>query len=237
MSSKSLEICVQEDNAPFSSERPKPAGVFIDLGDAIGKRLGVEVKYTWLFSAEYIRKTGCDLIPAVAQIEGDDPLRQTIPYMEVRSVLAVARDHPPIGDLSELRDGHIAVLATSWARHVLNGEGYNLWVRFLTNDEILDAVAKGDADAGVVPLFAFQTRLREDPALPLRVEEAVKLDPSFDYPASMGLRRADNAAVDRIDDILREMMRDGRIAEIFARYGLSYEPPQSIPVAEKARRD
>lgn len=228
LGAKSLDICVQEDNLPFSSARAKPGGVFLDLGTAIAERLGVEAKYTWLFSAEYVRKTDCDLIPAVANLPGDDPIRLTIPYMAVRSVLVLAKDHPPVKELDELRSGHIAVLATSWARHVLNAAGLPLWVRFLTNEEILDAVAKSEADAGIVPLPAYQWRMRRDAGAPLRVDEDVKLDPGFNYQVSMGLRRANAATVTRINEILRQMIADGSIEKIFARYGLSYEPPPIV---------
>ena len=225
----SLDVCVQEDNRPFSSTQPTPNGVFIDLGNAVAARLGVEPKYTWLFSAEYVRKTDCDIIPAVAAIPNDDPVRQTIPYMVVRSVLVVRKDHALIHQLDDLRAGHIAVLATSWARHVLNAAGFPLWVRFLTNDEILDAVENGDADAGVVPFPAYQWRLRRQPDSPLQVEVGIKLDPSFDYRVSMGLRRADSSTVSRFDEILRQLMQDGAMEQIFARYGLRYERPEPDP--------
>ncbi|WP_395696858.1 biotin/lipoyl-containing protein [Methylocella sp.] len=199
-------------------------GIFIDIGDALARNLGVEAEYTWLFSAEYIRKTDCDLVPAVA-IEGDDPLKQTIPYVRVRSTLVVPKDRAPAHDLAEFKSGHVAVLATSFARHVLNEQGYSLWVRFLENDEILDAVAKGEADGGLLPLYAFQWRAHLDPALPLRAESSVALDPSFDYSAAMGLRRADAAALRKIDEALGKMIEDGALQAIFSRYGLTYEKP------------
>lgn len=225
LSSGALKICVQEDNQPYSSARPKPKGIFIDIGDALARNLGVEAEYTWLFSAEYIRKTDCDLVPAVASIEGDDPLKQTIPYVRVRSTLVVPKDRAPAHDLAEFKSGHVAVLATSFARHVLNEQGYSLWVRFLENDEILDAVAKGEADGGLLPLYAFQWRAHLDPALPLRTESSVALDPSFDYSAAMGLRRADAAALRKIDEALGKMIEDGELQAIFSRYGLTYEKP------------
>lgn len=239
LDAKRLNICVQEDNAPFSMDGAKPRGVFIDLGDAIAKRLGVKANYIWLFSAEYVRKTDCDLIPAVADIPGDDPIRRTVPYLSVRSVLVIKKDRPPVEDLEALRGGHIAVLATSWARHVLNEAGYQLWVRFLTNDEILDAVAKGDADGGVVPLPAYQWRMHTDAGTPLRVEENIKLDPSFNYQVSMGLRRVDAATVGRFDEILRQLMEDGAMEKIFAGYGLSYERPadDSQPFPDTAAKN
>lgn len=222
---KRLNICVQEENLPFSSESPQPGGVFLDLGKAIAWRLGVEAKYTWVFSAEYVRKTDCDLIPAVASLPNDDPIRQTSAYMAVRSVLVAGNNHTKIRALDELRTGHIAVLAESLARHVLNMQGYPLWVRFLTNDDILDAVEKGEADAGVVPLPAYQWYIRQHPGSTLRVEEAVKLDPAFDFQIALGLRRADTGTVQRFNEILRQMRDQGVMAEIFARYNLSYEPP------------
>lgn len=225
MQTKSLNICVQEDNLPFSGEAPNPGGIFLDLGSAIADRLGVKAKFTWVFSAEYVRKTDCDLIPAVAALPNDDPVRQTSPYMAVRSVLVAGTDHVKLHGLDDFRTGHIAVQAASWARHVLNAAGYPLWVRFLTNDSILEAVEKGEADAGVVTLSAYQWFQRQHPHSPVRVEDDIKLDPAFDYQVAMGLRRADAGTVQRFDEILRQLREQGTMAEIFARYSLSYEPP------------
>jgi len=85
-----FEICLQEDNAPFS-DREASKGIFLDMGEVIAKDVGVKLTKTWLFSAEYIRKTSCDEVPTVADIPNDDPLRLTIPYFDVRTVLVMSQ--------------------------------------------------------------------------------------------------------------------------------------------------
>ncbi len=224
MDSGAFNICVQEDDEPFS-DRASSKGIFLDIGDLIAKDLDVKLTATWIISAEYIRKTSCDAVPAVADIPNDDPLRLTIPYLEVRTILVTPQSAAPVKAISELESGRIAVLANSYARHDLNRQGLNLSVAFLENRDILKSVAAGENAAGVVTLPTFEWYLHQHHA-PLRARTGL-LDEAYDYPASIGLRRADKALLDKVNAVLKRIMADGSLERIFATYGLAYEAPQS----------
>jgi polar amino acid transport system substrate-binding protein len=223
-----FEICVQSDDLPFSNETGSPRGVLLELGDSVAQKLGVELKVKWIFSAEYVRKTTCDAIPVVAAIPGDDPLRLTDPYISIRTVVVVSSAHPPIRNLDDLRHDRVAVLAESWARHLLNQEGITLRVRFLTNEAALDAVVANDADAAVVTLLSYDWYKHQHPGIALRAEEGFVLDPDLDYVASFGLRHSDQQAAAKVGEVLQGLISDGTLAQIFASYGLRYERPAHV---------
>jgi polar amino acid transport system substrate-binding protein len=220
-----FDLCAVRENMPFSADESPARGALVDLGAAVAQRLGVESKISWLFSAEYARKTDCDAIPAVAAIPDDDPLRLTIPYLKVRTVLVVRSGHRAVASVDDLRSDTVAVLAESWARHLLNMAHLNLKVAFLQSGEILAAVANGDVDAGVVTLPYFEWYHHEHPESDLRAEDRYVIDPSLDYVAAFGLRHADIETVKTFNQILTALIADGSISRIFALYGMRYEPP------------
>lgn len=216
-----IDICLQDENPPFSDRRSE-AGVFLDLGRVIANGLGVKVKETWLVSAEYIRKTDCDLIPAVADVPSDDPIKRTKPYMIVRTVLVTRADARPLESLADIGHDRVAVLANSYARHDLNRKGLNLSVAYLENADVLDAVANGRVFAGVVTLPAFEHYVREH-QVALRANEK-PLGAAYEYKVSVGLRRADRDLAARVDAILASAATSGRVAAILHQYGLSFSP-------------
>jgi polar amino acid transport system substrate-binding protein len=219
-----IGLCVQEDSAPFADRRAQQ-GIFIDVGTMIAQQLGVRLTLDWLVSAEYVRKTDCDAVPAVADIPSDDPLRRTAPWFGVPFAIISPPAHAPIRVMSDLQAAPVAVLAESYARQALSGQGITLRVAFLENDDIIAAVAKGDPATGVVPLYSLQwyrhahadAALRDDPAAPIL--------PELSYNASFGLRGADAALQTRVDSILRSAVADGRMRQIFAQYGLTWQSP------------
>ncbi|HYP56707.1 MAG TPA: hypothetical protein VEQ35_00290 [Beijerinckia sp.] len=67
------------------------------------------------------------------------------------------------------------MLADSWARHLLREEGIPLRVRFLINEESLDAISQGNTEAGVITLAAFDWYQTAHKDMDLRIEEGVGL--------------------------------------------------------------
>lgn len=222
--SGTFEVCLQEDNAPFSDQHTNK-GVLVDIGDLVANKLGVKMVETWLFSAEYVRKTSCDLVPAVADIPNDEPLRLSSPYVEIRS-LAVSRvSAAKLSGAEDFKGRSIGVLANSYARHVFSQKGYKLSVHYLENEEILKAVEDGEIDVGIVPQTSFDWYARQRPDR-LRAD-ASPVGTDFDYSAALGLRRADKPLLAKVNDILREAVADGTVRGIFERYGLRYEAPKA----------
>jgi polar amino acid transport system substrate-binding protein len=222
--SGTIGLCVQEDSAPFAN-RQTQHGIFIDVGTMIAQQLGVTLTLDWIVSADYVRKTDCDAVPAAADIPSDDPLRRTAPWFGVPFAIISGPSHPPIRAMADLKAGPVAVLAESYARQALGAQGISLRVAFLENDEIMAAVAKGEPATGVVPLYSLQWYRHTHADVALRDDPAAPIMPELSYNASFELRGADQALQQRIDTILRSMVADGRIREIFARYGLVWQRP------------
>lgn len=230
-----FEICAAPDALPFSIREPGPPGFQLELGEQIARGLGLDFKVTWIKSKEYAGRTGCDAFMSAASLPEDaaeraeaatsPPARRfprllTRPYLPVRFVLVAPASRGDIRGLDDLRTGHVAVPSGSLAHYVLNGRGIPVWVRFTTDAEILEAVAAGEADAGVVSLpglgwYHEHTGNREIDAV-----KGVVVDPSLDYEAGIALRRSDLATVRAVEAVLDRLEADGSLARILGRYGL-----------------
>lgn len=216
-----IEVCLQDEAPPFSN-RVSNSGVFVELGQLIARDLGVKLKESWVISAEYVRKTTCDLLPAVGDLPSDDPIKRTKPYMMVRSVLVTKADAPPVNNLSDIGSGRVAVLAGSYARHDLTRRGVRLSVAFIENDEILAAVAEGRVFAGVVTRASFEHYVATH-HVALRANDR-PLAAAYDYAVSVGLRRADPELVTRVDAAVTAAARRGDLEAIFQKHGLTFSP-------------
>jgi polar amino acid transport system substrate-binding protein len=220
-----FEICADPDNMPYSSRDGDRHGILADVGQAVAQKLGVDAKITWIPSREYLRKTQCDAVPAVAIIDGDPVKGATRPYTKSHSVLVVAQTHRPTSAIDDFRDEHVAVPSGSLAHHLMIKAGIPVWVRFLDDTAILNAVESGEADAGIVNQGSVDWYNATHPDKPLRIERSVRLDPSLDYAVAFGLRKADQPLTDRVDDLIGQMMTDGELEKIFQRYGVTYLSP------------
>jgi polar amino acid transport system substrate-binding protein len=219
-----LGVCLQEDSPPFS-DRAGNRGILLDIGDLLARKLGVKLDVTWVFSAEYIRKTSCDVVPAVGALASDDHLKLTRPYYEVRTVVVTHGNARHALTMQELKRGPVGVLADSYARHVLVGAGFNLAVRFLSNEEVLAAIQAGDVRAGFVTRASLDWYKKQHPEASLRADPNPRGE-EFDYAVAVGLRGADTALQQRIDGIIGDALADGTIRSIFEKYGVTYEPPK-----------
>lgn len=220
-----FEVCADPDNMPYSSRDGDRHGIFIDMGQAVAQKLGVDAKVTWIPSREYLRKTQCDAIPAVAVIDEGPVKGTTRPYTKSHSVVVVDPTHRPTSTIEDFRGEHVAVPSGSLAHHLMIKAGISVWVRFLDDTAIQNAVESGEADAGIVNQGSADWYNAIHPDKPLRIEESVRLDPSLDYAVSFGLRKADKTLIEQVDNLIGQMMADGELQKIFQRYGVTYLAP------------
>jgi polar amino acid transport system substrate-binding protein len=130
----------------------------------------------------------------------------------------------PADTLDRFRGGHVAVPSGSWAHKLLDERGIPVWVRFRTDPEIADAVARGDADAGIVSdLAAGWYRLRHGDA-GIHVADTLLDADEFAFDVAIDLLDTDASTLERVNTIVRSRLADGAIARIGQRYG-SYHPP------------
>jgi polar amino acid transport system substrate-binding protein len=226
--SNEFVICAAPDDMPFSRRDGTPAGLYVDLGRLVAADLGLVLGVRWIPRRELGHRVGCDAIMGTAVVKATDEVTSwrnvpTIPWMRAGAVV-VDTGRGPVATLDTLRHRHVAVPSGSWAHRWLDAHGVPVWVRFRTDREIIAAVVRGDADAGVVSDVAAGWYRQQSGAGSLRVLDNL-LDPDeFGFDVAIGLLDTDAATLARVNGILRARLADGAIAAIGRRYG-AYRPP------------
>lgn len=231
--SRYLSICAAPQELPFSSQDGAVRGFYIDIAERIAAALGLELRVEWIRSREQIRFTACDAVMGTALLKEDaapepDPAKiyrklPTMPYMTARAVIVADRKIGDIASLRDLRPHHVAVPSASLAHKILNDNAVPVWVRFRTDQEIIEAVERGDAEAGVVTNLAIgwhrKRQGRGQDADALRVFPGVLDQAELGFQVGIGLRNTNLPTQTRINAALAGLIADGSIDTILAAYG------------------
>jgi mxaJ protein len=245
-----LRVCADPNNLPFSDRAGQ--GFENKVVELIAKDLGSTVDYTWWAQRRgYVRNTlkadVCDIWSGV--VSGAEMMTSTRSYYRSSYVFVTRADrglHITSFDDPQLRKLAIAVQmvgsdamntppAHALARRgvVQNVRGYMLYGDYRQPhpaSAIIDAVENGDVDVAVVwgPLagyFAAQasTPLTIEPVQPWR--DGTELPMAFYI--SMGVRRGDNALLQRLNDSLER--NHTAISAILTEYHVPVLPDAFAP--------
>ncbi|HLG87355.1 MAG TPA: substrate-binding domain-containing protein [Alphaproteobacteria bacterium] len=238
---RTLNVCADPNNLPFSNDRLQ--GFENKIVALLARDLGASVKYVWWaqrrgFARNTLKAGKCDLWPGVAV--GIETMATTRPYYRSTYVFVTRRDHD-LGiasfDDPRLRRLKIGVQmvgndamntppAHALARRGMtdNIRGYMLYGDYRNPNppsEIVNAVARGDVDVGVVwgPLAGYFAKRSRVPLMLTPVEpesDGPQWPMTFDI--AMGVRRSDSDLKREIDRALVE--NRPAIDRILAAYGV-----------------
>jgi mxaJ protein len=245
-----LRVCADPNNLPFSDRAGR--GFENEIVALIARDLGLTVDYTWWAQRRgYVRHTlmadVCDIWSGV--VSGAEMMNSTRSYYRSSYVFVTRADrelHIASFDDPQLRNLVIGVQmvgsdamntppAHALARRgiVQNVRGYMLYGDYREphpSSAIIDAVENGDVDVAVVwgPIagyFAAQgsTPLAIEPVQPWR--DGIELPMAFYI--SMGVRRGDNALLQRLNDSLER--NHTTISAILAQYHVPVLPDAFAP--------
>jgi polar amino acid transport system substrate-binding protein len=232
-----LGVCVIEQNPPFSSRTLTPAGVDVDVAQAIAAQVGRAVQWQWITLQargglgralkESIQAGGCELFAGMPVTDGGDDdlsargLVASQPYVSVGYVLLTPAASP-VRSMGEVRKQQIgAVTATPADLYLLAG-GFNR-TPFGGSPALLDALAKGQVGAGLL----WAGRVAGD-ALPAGVVVREVLQaPALQTRFVMLSRRSDTALAAAVEAAIGVLQADGTLDAIATRNGL---PPGNRPV-------
>ncbi len=237
-----VSFCLNPDAMPYSqrddTDEVPGNGFLYDISTELIRRLGLSGRVIWLNSLERLNKTECDLVPS-ALVEDDDLGQQAArlarepdkihnrlfirPY--ARSGGFLVAQGKRYDSFDSLRDTHVAVPSGSYAQVILNRARIPIWVRFLTDDEIIEAVREGIAGAGLVTRVGFEWYLHRHPGTGLSPLAIDVTEFQLDSDIGMMLRTADSHTLAAFDDALAKMAADGFIAKAMRRYGVSHVRP------------
>jgi His/Glu/Gln/Arg/opine family amino acid ABC transporter permease subunit len=216
-----------EGGAPFVEADPNnPArvvGFDVEVAALIARGLGRSARFVQVgFTSIDASVARGDFDIGMSGIE-DTPARRarlavTIPYYEFREVLTVRSvDRQRFRTLTDLRARRIATLGATLAYEVLlAAESEHGIVPVTYEDDVhpYSDLAVGRVDAVVLDAVLAERGVRRNPSL---VNQPVKLAVGH----YVGVLAPTNAALrDRINQILRNAMRDGSLEAIFRRWGM-----------------
>jgi len=238
-----MSFCLNPEAMPYSQrdagENSPGNGYLYELSIELIKRLQLSPRVVWLNSLERLKKTDCDLVPS-AIVEKKDLAEQrgrieknpekvfnrlfTVPFNTASGFL-VSKSNK-YKDFESLKATHVAVPSGSYAQVIFNQMKVPIWVRFLTDEDIINAVREDEAGAGLVTRTGFEWYEFVNGSSGL-----VKLDidvDNFELDADIGmlLRSADQPALLAVEQALKAMVDDGFITRAMKKYGITHHPPK-----------
>jgi polar amino acid transport system substrate-binding protein len=233
-----LRVCADPDNLPFSKAEGPERGMYVELAELVGRRLGAPVEYVWWLTfnqRKALRNTilqdGCDAYFALP-LDADYKVRglqRTQAFIDVSYAL-VAPPSLALTGLADLKGKRIAVLIGSPPHILLSQHEGFISTSFRVQEDALDALAKGEVDAAILwgpsagyeNMKRFQGRWRVTPVsgqgLAGQMAVAVRAD--------KGALTAD------IDKALAALQPD--IAALAAKYGFPLGKPVPLALADAA---
>jgi polar amino acid transport system substrate-binding protein len=227
-SAGALVVGLDQNNLPFSTAHPEPAGLDYEIAGLLAERLGVSLRVYWAYSShdsypsKLAAKKLCDVIVGVMP---DDRFANRVLYSQpyhVASYQLVVRAgvDPPTG-WERLGEEPVAV---EDGVAVLGARGRKVRT-YPSLEAVLEAVATGRVKAG----YVIATR---GPWLAERLWpgtlQFVPVSESVDrVPICAAVRKSDADLKEAIDRAWEELERSGGLARAFARWHIPHASPVS----------
>jgi ABC-type amino acid transport substrate-binding protein/mono/diheme cytochrome c family protein len=224
--SKSVTVCADPDNLPFSSRDPGAPGYDVEVMRLVAAELGAEADFKWVSTVSARRALAnltegeCDMFPGLPVSPGfaeEYPrLAFSRPYYTMRHVI-VARAEAGVGGVIDLRGGPTAVEALSPADLFLLGKGYPRRA-YRTQEAAFAAVRSGEARTALLwaPKAGWLVqRLGVSDLTMVRVADA---DLAVDF--GVAFLRKDQALAAALDQAIAKLRANGTIASTLGRYGV-----------------
>ncbi len=230
-----LRVCSDPDNLPFSKSDGPDKGLYIDLAEMVGKRLGTTVEYVWWLSFNQrraLRNTmeGCDAyfaLPADAayRVKGVD---KSNAFLDL-SYAIVAPLGKTFTGLADLKGKRVGVMYGSPPQILLaTREGYT-WNTFRTHEQMFEALDKGEVDlalmwgpiAGFDNLKLFNSRWQ---VLPVRGD-------SLSGQVAVAVSKSKPGLKDQINQALQDLQPE--IGKLVVKYGFPTQSPIDLVLTTK----
>lgn len=223
-----LLICANPNALPFSSKSGERRGFELELGEALAKELGVALEVGWVIFPLHVPRVDCDILfDSIVDRETaeDAHLRLSRPYTTSGVAIALRPGLDGIKGFADLKkDQRVGAIVGSLGRVRLGQKGLQT-IPFTFEDEMLDALGKGELDAALATpaTIGYYNFLHKDaPVTLVRDNDSM---PELRWEVAIGMRKADDALVTAVNTALDRMLADGIVHRIYASYGID----QSLP--------
>jgi ABC-type amino acid transport substrate-binding protein len=215
-----LVVGLDQNNLPFSTAHPEPAGLDYEIAGLLAEKLGVSLRVYWAYSShdsypsKLSAKRLCDVILGVTP---DDRFAERVlfsrPYYTAGYVLVVRSGAATPSEREPLAVEQGVAVRGLKGREVRS---------YPSTEAVLEAVAAGRAGAG----YVISTRgpwlaSRHWPGALAFLPAPEPLDR---FPISAAVRKSDRDLKDAIDRAWDELAKSGRLARAFARWQVPSDP-------------
>ncbi len=222
-----LSICANPDALPYAKRKGDVNGFQVEIGRALAKQLGVGFDAKWIIPSYKARLVDCDLkMDFIVQgLEDDSKVKLSRPYARGGVALAIAKGNDDVVDFAKVVPGRkIGVMLNSMASIILQKRG---WATspYAFEQDMLEDLEKGEIAGAAISVNSIQYYIHTHPGTPLRFVHAYDGETDMEWTLAVGVRRGDEPMIAAINTALEQLMADGTIAAIYAKYGIEYRKP------------
>jgi polar amino acid transport system substrate-binding protein len=222
-----LSLCANPNALPHASDNPDTPGFQVEIARALAKNMGVQLQINWIVPRMRAATVDCDiLLDTIALPEVQGPrIRLSHPYQKSGVGLGLARGTEGIHGFGDLKPGQrVGVMTNSVASVLLVKRGLSI-VPYAFEDEMVNDLAKGDLQAAASSPASVAYYRHKHPEAGLSFVNAYDDEPELRWNLAIGMRRADDPLVDAVNQALDQLIADGTIKVIYAKYGVEHRQP------------
>jgi len=232
---RTLYVCANPHSLPYSSQDPSTPGYEVEIGNEVGKILGMKVSTQWIVAFRSKRElSDCDILVGVIQTEEEDEnprarFFRTKPYYGTGYVLVLPKEAREVQSLDELdKSLKIGIEPGSWAHYIASQKGFPV-TRYITQEEIVEGVANQEVQAGLAVAAAVGWYLKQHPDAPVKIPEGYIPEPDLRWNVVMEVNKEDKDLEGAINVALDQLIQSQTIPSIMAKYGVPYYAPFPLP--------
>ena len=235
-----LTACADPNAYPYSTSDGEPPGFDIEILRAIAAKAGLKPHLFWADTGtrgglgkalrNSIDKGNCDFFMGLAYGEDDEikdhKLALTKPYMGMGYVLVVQGKAVGVKSLEDAKKNKvkIGVSMSTPLDDYLFTNGYDRSV-YLQNRRIMEAMNKGEIDAGMVWSTALGEAKKEFPDAKFKLADGFVPKEGLRFNAAWAVKAKDETMKQFLEESFDALLKSGEMKKIVESYGIPFYQP------------
>ena len=225
----SIALCANPNALPHATKKSEDTpGFQIEIGRALAQAMGVQLHVDWIIPRMRSVTVDCDiLLDTIAMPEVlDGKVKLSHPYHQSGVALGLGPgSSDDVKGFSDLKPGQkIGVMINSLASVLLGKRGLEI-SPYAFEDEMISDLAEGKLYACASSPASIAYYGFTHPESKLRVVYAYDSEPELRWNLAVGMRRADDAMLNAVNEAVDKLLADGTLKGIYARYGIEHRKP------------
>ncbi len=225
--SNEITVCANPNALPYASDKESEPGFQIEIARALAGKLGVRLRPIWIIPRHRAGMFDCDLLMDSIVREGIHPpsLKLSTPYQQSGVSLAFGTGEEPASTYRDLKPRtRVGAMMNSYASVVL-GKAGAVPVFFGTEGDMMDALARGEIQAAAVTAASAGYFNKQRGGNLLKIARAEDSEPELKWSVAIGMRRSDEALIEKANAAVKDLLASGAVAAIYSRYGVEHRMP------------